>query len=75
MDKKMQNIIEINKLSKKFKVKKDAGFIRNLFKPEFKTINAVDNISFSIKKGERVAFIGPNGAGKSTTIKMLSSIL
>lgn len=36
---------------------------------------AVDNISFSVKSGERVAFIGPNGAGKSTTIKMLTGIL
>ncbi len=36
---------------------------------------AVRGISFSIKRGERVAFIGPNGAGKSTTIKMLTGIL
>ncbi len=32
-------------------------------------------VSFSIDRGERVAFIGPNGAGKSTTIKMLTGIL
>ena len=36
---------------------------------------AVDDVSFSIERGERVAFIGPNGAGKSTTIKILSGIL
>ena len=35
----------------------------------------MDEISFTIKKGEIVGFIGPNGAGKSTTIKMLSGIL
>lgn len=35
----------------------------------------MDNISFTVEKGESIAFIGPNGAGKSTTIKMLSSIL
>lgn len=51
------------------------GWLKNLFNPENKKIVAVDNISFSIKKGERVAFIGPNGAGKSTTIKMLTGIL
>lgn len=70
----MENIIEVNNLSKKFKIKKSSG-LKGLFNPEFKTVNAVNNISFSIKKGERVAFIGPNGAGKSTTIKMLSAIL
>lgn len=38
-------------------------------------ILAVNNISFSIKAGERVAFIGPNGAGKSTTLKILTGIM
>ena len=36
---------------------------------------AVENLSFSIKKGEVVAFLGPNGAGKSTTMKMLTGYL
>jgi ABC-2 type transport system ATP-binding protein len=36
---------------------------------------AVDEISFRVQPGERVAFVGPNGAGKSTTIKILSGIL
>ncbi len=36
---------------------------------------AVNNISFSIKKGEIVGFLGPNGAGKSTTMKMLTGYL
>ena len=51
------------------------SWFKNLFHPENKKIEAVNNISFSIKKGERVAFIGPNGAGKSTTIKMLTGII
>src|SRR3989339_715201 len=70
--------IIINNLSKKFTFPvKDAssGWLKNLFFPERKDIIAVDNISFSVKSGERVAFIGPNGAGKSTTIKMLTGIL
>lgn len=36
---------------------------------------AVDNISFSLNKGEIVGFLGPNGAGKSTTMKMITGYL
>lgn len=36
---------------------------------------AVRDMSFSIQKGEIVAFLGPNGAGKSTTMKMLTGYL
>lgn len=39
------------------------------------TQKAVDNISFSLKKGEIVGFLGPNGAGKSTTMKMITGYL
>ncbi len=41
----------------------------------FKEFSAVDDISFSVPKGEIYAFLGPNGAGKSTTIKMLTTLL
>lgn len=36
---------------------------------------AVNNISFSIEKGEIVGFLGPNGAGKSTTMKIITGYL
>ncbi|HEX5153511.1 MAG TPA: gliding motility-associated ABC transporter ATP-binding subunit GldA [Parafilimonas sp.] len=36
---------------------------------------AVNNISFSLGKGEIVGFLGPNGAGKSTTMKMITGYL
>ena len=36
---------------------------------------AVDDISFTIDKGEIVGFLGPNGAGKSTTMKMITGYL
>ncbi len=36
---------------------------------------ALDNISFSIKKGEIVGFLGPNGAGKSTTMKIINGFV
>ena len=36
---------------------------------------AVDNISFSVKKGEIFGFLGPNGAGKTTTIKSILGLI
>jgi ABC-2 type transport system ATP-binding protein len=51
------------------------GSIQNLFVRDYKTIAAVDRVSFSIERGEMVGYIGPNGAGKSTSIKMLTGIL
>lgn len=73
------NVIEVKNLSKKFKVKmKEKGLVgslKSIFKPTYKTVNAVNDISFEVEKGEMIAFIGPNGAGKSTTIKMMTSIL
>jgi len=72
--KKMKHI-EIKELKKEYKVKEKRNFLKDLFNPEFKKIKAVDNITFSIGKGDLVGFIGPNGAGKTTTIKMLCGIL
>ncbi len=51
------------------------GLIRNLIKPEKRLITALDDVTFSIRRGEFVAYAGPNGAGKSTTMKLLSGML
>src|SRR3989338_10079998 len=48
--------------------------VHNLTK-KFKDFIAVDDISFSVKQGEILAFLGPNGAGKTTTIRMLTTLL
>ncbi len=48
--------------------------VENLTK-EFKTVTAVENISFNIAEGEIFGFLGPNGAGKTTTIRMLSTLI
>lgn len=73
------SFIEVKNISKTFKVpEKSTGklsAIKDFFNRKYKYIKAIDNISFSIKKGEIVGYIGPNGAGKSTTIKMMSGIL
>lgn len=75
----MTPIIQVRNLSKYYKQhKKEPGLkgsIKALFKRKYKTIKAVDNISFTIDKGEMVGFIGPNGAGKTTTLKVLSGLL
>lgn len=41
----------------------------------FKDVKAVDDISFSVPKGELFGFLGENGAGKTTTISMLCTLL
>ena len=75
----MTNAIEIRGLRKTFRVREGRqglrGAVHDLFAPRTRDVVAVDDISFEIAPGERVAFVGPNGAGKSTTIKVLSGIL
>ncbi|OWZ83841.1 ABC transporter ATP-binding protein [Natranaerobius trueperi] len=55
-------------------LKENAIEVNNLSK-EYNGFTAVDNISFTVKKGDIFAFLGPNGAGKSTSIKILTTVL
>ena len=48
--------------------------VQNLLK-QYGEQKAVNNVSFSLNKGEIVGFLGPNGAGKSTTMKMITGYL
>lgn len=72
-------MIEVKHISKEFVSPKKypglKGAIKGLFSNEKVSKTAVDDISFSIRKGEIVGYIGSNGAGKSTTIKMMTGIL
>jgi ABC-2 type transport system ATP-binding protein len=51
------------------------GALRALIAPSYKTVTAVNAVTFDVQRGEAIGYIGLNGAGKSTTIKMLSGIL
>ncbi len=69
-----------DRLSKSFIVRRRrpgglATRVRDFVSPRTQSVKAIDDLSFSIEPGERVAFIGPNGAGKSTTLKILAGIL
>ncbi|MFF2530830.1 ATP-binding cassette domain-containing protein [Brevibacillus sp. DP1.3A] len=72
-------MIQVNHLQKDFRIHQSrpglGGAFRDLFSREYKTVNAVDDLSFTVEEGEMFALIGENGAGKSTTIKMLTGIL
>ncbi|RFU63004.1 ABC transporter ATP-binding protein [Peribacillus glennii] len=75
----MSNAIEVKQLRKEFKVFSSRsglkGAFRDLLTRKYKVVPAVNDINFTVKQGEMVAYIGENGAGKSTTIKMLTGIL
>src|SRR5437899_5448359 len=72
-------IIETRDLTKVYRVSQKKkgllGAMQGLFRREYKTVRAVDGVSFAIEPGEMVAFLGPNGAGKTTTLKMLSGLI
>ncbi|MBN1554995.1 MAG: ATP-binding cassette domain-containing protein [Phycisphaerae bacterium] len=51
------------------------GALVGLARREYRTVRALDGVSFSMEEGELLGYIGPNGAGKSTTVKILSGIL
>ena len=75
----MSDAIQVKQLRKEFKSASSRsglkGAFRDLLTRNYKVVPAVNDINFTVKKGEMVAYIGENGAGKSTTIKMLTGIL
>jgi ABC-2 type transport system ATP-binding protein len=72
-------VISADRLSRVFRVQKKApglvGSLRGLVNRVHLDIRAVDEVSFSIERGELIGFLGPNGAGKTTTLKMLAGLL
>jgi len=72
-------IVRAERLSKLFQVADKqpglGGTLRHLVRRRWRTVTAVQEVSFSIEPGEMVGFLGPNGAGKTTTLKMLSGLI
>jgi len=53
----------------------DPAIVVDRLSRRFGKFNAVDNVSFDVRRGEVFGFLGSNGAGKSTTIRMLCGLL
>ncbi len=72
-------MIRVEGLTKEFvRPKRSSGrfaLLRSLVTREVERTTAVDDVSFSVDRGEMVGYLGPNGAGKSTTIKIMTGIL
>ena len=71
--------IVVENLRKSFRVAERRpgvlGAVAGVLHRRYRTVSALDGISFSLEPGELVGYIGPNGAGKSTTVKTLAGIL
>ncbi|MBE9127649.1 MULTISPECIES: ABC transporter ATP-binding protein [unclassified Coleofasciculus] len=51
------------------------GTLTHFLRRTYRSVTAVQNVSFEIAMGEVVGFLGPNGAGKTTTLKMLTGLI
>lgn len=74
--------LEVRNVSMEFRIASEKitslkeMFIKRLKRQiEYKTLRALDNVSFEVKKGEVFGIIGLNGAGKSTLLKIVSGIM
>ncbi|MEO1208504.1 MAG: ATP-binding cassette domain-containing protein [Cyanobacteria bacterium J06638_20] len=72
-------MITVDRLTKHYTVPvKQSGLrgtLTHLFHRQYRTITAVNEVSFDIEPGEIVGFLGPNGAGKTTALKMLTGLI
>lgn len=67
----MKKVVEVINLSKVFKKRIEKKL---WFSNKYEKVTALNNISFSVNKGESIAIIGKNGSGKSTLLKILSGV-
>ncbi len=75
----MDDVIRVEHLVKEFNVPKKPRTlfqrVKNVFIRDWEVFRAVDDISFTVGRGEFLGLLGKNGSGKTTTIKILSGIL
>ena len=64
--------IEVKNLSKSFKISKNG--IKKIIPSSNNRMKVIDDISFSVKKGEAFGIIGPNGSGKTTLLRIISGV-
>jgi len=64
IEQRPENSVEVGPLT-------NLEFNQVIFKHQSADFNAIDNISFSVKSGQTIAFVGPSGSGKSTLVKLL----
>lgn len=77
----MTNTIELDHVSKQFRIyheKRNSIFelVTGMFnrKSHFEHVTVLDDVTFTVKKGETLAIMGDNGSGKTTILKLISKI-
>ena len=77
-----ETVLKVENVSVKYRLTEQKvddlkSYIIKLFKRElrYKEFLALDNISFTLNKGDRLAILGMNGAGKSTLLKVIAGVL
>lgn len=70
-----ENAIQTINLTKTFKTKPQTSQTNLFNRKKTVSVNAIDNLNLTIKKGELFGLLGPNGAGKTTLVKMLCTLL
>ena len=77
----LENSINVKNVSKKFRLyhEKRTTIYESILgsvnrKPHYETLQVLNNISFSVKKGESFGIVGRNGSGKTTLLRILSKI-
>ena len=77
---KPENAIEVQNITKKFKIYYDKGHSlkeKILFskRNKYEEKNVLNGVTFEVKKGEAIGLVGHNGCGKSTILKLLTQIM